>query len=323
MKALWVTDSWETLDHRRDTTLRLIQESLALDHQAWWCETSGLRYQSGRVIARGRRVLGAAGDREAAGWSFTPFDDFDLSGFDAVHYRTDPPVDRRYWEPLQLLAMATTSRGPEVVNPIDVLTRYGDKLGLPSLTHVMPATVVSSSWESLLAFGRAEGRTVLKPLGGAQSHGVQLLGWSSPSEVSQARQEIAALSGNFSHPVLLQRFLAQVYDGEKRFWFVDGELIAYVRKRPREGTFVIDMDKGAACGPCTLSSGEADLAAVVGRAFREERVRLAAVDVIGGQVTDWNFTSPGMIPMMERVLDRNLARPIVQSLAKRSSSTHG
>ena len=43
-------------------------------------------------------------------------------------------------------------------------------------------------------------------------------------------------------------------------------------------------------------------------------MRLAAVDVIAGQVTDWNLTSPGMLPIMERVLHQNLAARVVRAL---------
>jgi glutathione synthase len=316
LKVLWVTDPWETLDHPRDTTLRLVQESLARGHAAWWCETSGLRFESGRVLARCRRVLAASPDRLAAGWTLAPLEDADVAALDQVHYRTDPPVDRAYWEPLQLLAMVVGGRGPKLVNPLRVLTAYGDKLGPPALVRAIPPTIAASSWECLAAFGRAEGRTVLKPLGDAQSRGVRLLDWTTAAGVDRARAEIEALSAAWSRPIVLQRFLPAIAEGEKRLWFADGELLAFVRKRPQEGTFVVDMDKGSACEACALDAAERRLAAAIGDAFCSEGVRLAAVDVIGGHVTDWNLTSPGMIPTMERILDRNLAGPIVDALSR-------
>ncbi len=314
MRSLWVTDAWDTLDHPRDTTLRLVQEAVAGGEAASWCDPSGVRFESGRVLARCRRVRSTAAGREAAGWALDPPQDVEIAGFDLVLYRTDPPVDRRYFEHLQLLACCAGRGGPELVNPAEVLLRCTDKLGPAALARAMPPTIVSSSWECLCAFGRAEGRTVLKPLGGAQSRGVQLLDWSTPAGRDGARHEIEAISGGLARPVLLQRFLAEVHDGEKRLWFVDGQLLAHVKKRPVEGTFLIDMDKGAACLACDLTLGEARLAGAIGEAFRAEGVRLAAVDVIAGQVTDWNLTSPGMLPTMERVLGRNLAAPVVRAL---------
>lgn len=314
MKSLWVTDAWETLDHPRDTTLRLVQEAAAAGEAASWCDPSGVRFESGRVLARCCRVRSCSAGREAEGWVLDPPRDAEVSGFDLVLYRTDPPVDRRYLEHLQLLACCTGRGGPELVNPAQVMLCCSDKLGPASLARAMPPTVVSSAWECLSAFGRTEGRTVLKPLGGAQSRGVQLLDWSTPAGRERARHEIEGLSGGLARPVLLQRFLDEIHDGEKRLWFVDGQLLAHVKKRPVKGTFLVDMDKGASCLPCDLTLAEVRLAGAVGEAFRAEGVRLAAVDLIAGQVTDWNLTSPGMLPTMERVLGRNLAGPVVRAL---------
>jgi glutathione synthase len=203
------------------------------------------------------------------------------------------------------------------VNPAEVIALQGDKLGPPALARALPPTVVTSSWECLERFGRAEGRAVLKPLGGAQSRGVQLLDWSSPEGAARARRAAEALSEGFARPVLLQRFLPEIHAGEQRLWFLDGALLAHARKRPAEGTFVVDMDRGAACEARALAPAEERLARAVGEALRAQRVRLAAVDVIGDWVTDWNLTSPGMIPTLEEVLGRNLARPIVEALAGR------
>lgn len=318
MKALWVTDPWETLDHRRDTTLRLIQEALAIGQQAWWCDAAGLRFEGGRVLARCRRVREVAPDRGPGGFRLDPASDLELARFVAVLYRVDPPVDRRYFEHLQLLAAGCGAGGPELVNPVSALLALGDKLGPPALADALPPSVVSSSWEQLEAFGRAERQVVLKPLGGCQSHGVQLLDFRPPA-AAQARRAIEAMSDGLARPVLLQRFLPAVYEGERRLWFVDGELLGHVQKRPGEGTFVIDVDKGAACCASELPPADARLAARIGDGLAAEGVRLAAVDVIAGHVTDWNVTSPGMIPMMERVLSRNLARPIVEALARRAA----
>jgi glutathione synthase len=316
MRSLWVTDAWETLDHPRDTTLRLVEESLRLGHAADWCDTSSLRFERGRVLARCCAVQGVAAGRHAGAWRLAAAEDVDVTVLDAVHYRTDPPVDRHYWEHLQLLAFAAARGRPEIVNPVDVLARRSDKLGPPALAPALPPTIVSSSWECLAAFGRAEGRTVLKPMGGAQSRDVELLDWRSPSGVDHARLAVERTSDGFSRPVVLQRFLDAVLEGEKRLWFVDGALLAHVRKRPVGGSFVIDVDKGSRCEPCELTDAEARLAGSIGDALASERVRLAAVDVIAGHVTDWNVTSPGMIPLMERLLERNLAREIVERLAR-------
>lgn len=316
MKFLWVTDPWETLDHPRDTTLRFAEEALRLGHPAWWCDPSGLRIENGRGRATACAVLSAPPDRGAAGWNLGPAEDLPLAAFDQVHFRADPPVDRRYLEHLQLLAASCSGPGaPELVNPWQALLALGDKLGPPALSRALPPSIVSSAWDRLAAFGRSEGRTVLKPLGGAQSAGVRLLDWTTPAGVEAAREAVRSASEGLLRPVLLQRYLPEVRDGELRLWFVDGRLLAHVRKLPQPGGFLVDMDAGSTCEPCALGPAEQRLAEAAGGALAAEGVRLAAVDVIAGHVTDWNLTSPGLVPVMEEVLGRNLARAIVQALA--------
>jgi glutathione synthase len=316
VKFLWVTDPWETLDHPRDTTLRFVEEALRLGHAAWWCDPSGLRLEGGRGRAVARAVLSAPPGRGAAGWGLGIPEDLPLAAFDQVHFRADPPVDRRYLEHLQLLAASCCGPGaPELVNPWQALFGLGDKLGPPALARSMPPSIVSSAWDRLAAFGRSEGRTVLKPLGGAQSAGVRLLDWSTPAGVETAREAVRSVSDGLLRPVLLQRYFAEVREGELRLWFVDGRLLGQVRKLPRAGDFLVNMDEGSTCEACALAPAELRLAGAVGDALAAEGVRLAAVDVIAGHVTDWNLTSPGLVPVMEEALDRNLARPIVQALA--------
>jgi glutathione synthase len=293
VKFLWVTDPWETLDHPLDTSLRLVEESLRLGHPCWWCDPAGLRHEGGRARATAQAVRAAPPGRGRDGWTFGPTEDLPLCAFDQVHYRVDPPVDRRYLEHLQLLAAGCGPGGPELVNPWQALLGMGDKLGPPALARALPPTIVSSAWDRLAAFGRSEGRTVLKPLGGAQSQGVRLLEWTSPSTIEAARAAVHAASEGLRRPVLLQRFLPEVRAGEVRVWLVDGQPLAHVRKRPLAGDFVVNMDQGSCCEPCVLGPAEAKVAAEAGKALAAEGVRLAAIDVIAGHVTDWNVTSPG------------------------------
>lgn len=316
MKTLWIADPWKTLDHARDTTLRLVEEAARLGVSSWLCDASGLRLDRGHVRVRCRSVESVPNGRAEPGWGFGRCDDLSIAHFDMVHYRVDPPVDRRYWEPLQLLRVAEESGyGTRIVNPLAILTLVSEKLGPAQLVGHLPPTLAASAWSDLATFGAAERVTVLKPLGDAQSRSVHLLKWTSPDEVENARCLLERATGGFSHPVVLQRFLEDVLtEGEKRLWYAEGALVAYVRKRPAPGTFVVDMDRGATCEPCELTRTETRLASAIGRSLRAASVSLAAVDIIGTFVTDANVTSPGLIPAMEEVLDRNVARPVIEQL---------
>lgn len=323
LRLLWITDPWDTLDHPLDTSLRLIEESLVLGVESHWCDVKTIRWENQSVWLDSRKVLSIkaeAGEREASAFKLTPSVPTHPSTFTRLLYRTDPPVDLAYLHPLQLLILGSLdgARGlrprPEIVNPPSVLSERSEKLEGGCLGKLFPPTIASSRWEPILAFGRKEKITVLKPLFEAQSHGIELLKWNSRDNQARSRSIIQKATDGFRRPVLLQRYLAGIKEGEQRLWFLNGRLLAYGRKIPKHGEFRIDMDHGGTMTSSTLSQKEKRAADLIGHHLRSRKIRMAAVDLIEGLVTDFNFTSPGLLVQLERITGRNLARPIIESL---------
>jgi glutathione synthase len=313
-KLLWITDPWDTLDHPRETTLRLAQEALKMGVPNAWCDVRSIRWENGSVL--NARVFEEIPDgmraseiRMGASRVAKPIE------FRSLQYRTDPPVDLAYLHPLQILMSGLPgSASARIVNPAPVLALSNEKLEASWLPKLMPPTLVSSQWEALERFGRKEGRVVLKPLHQAQSKGVELLDWSDSSAAVRVRQIIESATGGFRNPVLLQRYLEAIREGEQRLWFLDGRLLGFVRKLPKEGDFRVNLDQGSRVATTKLTAGEKKAGAAIGKRLRALGIRLAAVDLIDGLITDFNFTSPGLIVQMEELLGENLARPIVKAL---------
>jgi len=254
-------------------------------------------------------------DRRKDSFSLSDQGILPINTFGMVLYRTDPPVDLAYLHPLQLMANA----GPELVNPIHVLCQCSEKLTF--CPELMPQSIASSDWDELLSFGQAEGRTVVKPLHRCQSQGVELIDWSDGVRREHARQVISALTDSFRRPVLLQRYLPAVLEGETRLWFVDGTLLGAVRKLPARGTFCIDMDKGGTLAPHELTAAERRAVVGLSTCLMQNGIRLAAVDLIDALVTDFNFTSPGLLTGMEDVLGTNLAARVMERLLGSTATT--
>jgi len=306
---LWLTDPWASLDHSSDTTLRLIEECVKLGKACAWADVRSLRFENGRVLVNAKIVEGVYPGRKAEAFRFSEPEAYEPQSFLQIHYRVDPPTDLAYTQPLQILAAA--SGLPDVVNPIERLLGLNEKIEALSLGHHSPPSVVASDYDTLMKFLRAQKRAVLKPLHQAQSKGVELIDLSlSPDP----RMALEAATDGFCRPVILQVFLEGIRDGETRLWFVDGTLLAQVRKKPAPGEFKIDMDRGGTVGRTELSSKDEKVVTAISKRLKATGVRLAAVDLIDSQVTDWNLTSPGLIVQMESLLGENLAEKIVSAL---------
>jgi glutathione synthase len=313
-RFLFITDPWSTLDHPKDTTLRLAEEAIAQGAEAYWCDVRTIRWDQDCVLLDARQFLTIYPGRLEKSFKLAEPLPSPPADFDSIHFRTDPPVDLHYLHPLQLLNMGIEGTDVELVNPAGVLFAGNEKLEAAALGDLMPSTLAAAEWSKLQAFGLNEGRTVLKPLHQAQSKGIELLDWRNEAGVAKARDALTLATGNFERPVVLQRYLAGIAQGEQRLWFVDGKLLASVRKLPLPKDFRVDLDRGSRITPTELTPAEKRAATRISKHLSARRIRLAAVDLIEGLVTDFNFTSPGLITQMEGVLGKNLAAPIIRVL---------
>lgn len=319
---LWITDPWESLDHPRDTTLRLMQECATLGIPSFWADVTTVRWSQEGTFLEVLEVPRIDALCSQCFSAFLPQGLLRPSDFRIVLYRPDPPVDLAYLHPLQMIVASIETqqraggdRATELVNPAKVLLARGEKTEGAFAGQLMPPSIVASRFEVLERFGREQGRTVLKPLHQAQSKGVQLLDWSTEASRAACEHAIRLMTEGFRRPVLLQRYLPEVLDGETRIWLVDGEVLGAARKKPAQGTFRIDMDKGGRLERHALTAQEQQIAKQIGAHLKQQEIRLAAVDVIAGWVTDFNFTSPGLLPAMEVLEGKNLAREVIRALA--------
>lgn len=316
---LWITDPWESLDHPLDTTLRLVQEALKLGIKNYWCDVRSITWNQDRVLLHAKEIISMPENRTKRHICLGPSLEKEPKFFHQIHYRTDPPVDLAYTQPLQLLTLglekALGHRGlSRVINPPSILLSNNEKMEAAFIPNFMPPTIASSQLKPLQKFGIRYGKTVLKPMHEAQSHGVELLNWRSPADRKQALQLLQETSKNFSTPVILQRYLKGIHKGETRLWFLDGKLLAHAHKIPLHGDFRVNIDRGSRMAYAPLNPAEKKAATFIGKHLRKRAIRLAAVDLIDGFVTDFNFTSPGLIVQMEFLLKRNLAQVIIQAL---------
>lgn len=157
-----------------------------------------------------------------------------------------------------------------------------------------------------------QGLTVMKPLNDARARGVELLDWSKPHE---AIENVKAATVNFTIPIVLQHYYPEIQtQGETRFWFVNGTIIGSVRKIPVMGEFKFCSLEGGRVEAHEPTASELKTTARISKVLKDQNICMAAVDLLQGKVTDFNFTSPGLITEMERILGKELAPLIVRGI---------
>ncbi|MEI6413898.1 MAG: glutathione synthase [Pseudomonadota bacterium] len=308
-----IMDPINTLYIAKDSTFAMM---LAAQRRGWRILTlqpSDLRWQAGRVWARLREI--AVQDDPTRWW--TPLDEIDvpLATLDLVLMRKDPPVDRAYLNATQLLTLAE-AEGLLVVNRPQALRDLNEKLAIAAFPDLAPATLVTCHVQDVRAFLEEHREGVLKPLDGMGGRGVFRTHAGDPN----LAVIVETLTHNGTRPLMAQRYLARIREGDKRILLVDGEPVPYALARiPCGDDHRGNLAAGGRGEARPLSPQDHMIAARVGPWLRDQGVWFAGLDVIGDHLTEINVTSPTCIRELDKAFGLDIAGQLLDCLAARLS----
>ncbi len=313
MAVLWVTDLWNTLDHPRDTTLRLIEESLNLRIPTFLCEPHDLSQSTTETILA-KQVLSVKPGRSADAFIFSELKSLNPSTFWQIHFRLDPPVDDLYLGYLSKLESIVGPNKNTITNDPDLIRSQSEKVPpkelwkhCPKFSIVSDTVTASNSYDAFKSLSTV----VIKPMNTAQSIGVEKF---SIGALEDWVSFLEKKSQNFQNPLLVQEFMPEIDQGETRLWFINGALLGTLKKYPKKGDFRVLMDEGSTVGPALLTPQQTIVAQDIGNALKKQTARMAAVDLIGEKISDYNITSPGLLIQLEQVQNQNLAKKALELL---------
>ena len=306
MRQLFVMDPLERINPLKDSTAALMQAAQRAGHEVWASTPADL-------IALGDEPLAVAVPVQAEPWlTIGEPKRQQLPSFDAIWMRKDPPVDEAYLYATHLLEVAERA-GALVLNRPSSLRSWNEKLGALRFSRWMAPTLVAGRISELEAFAHEQGEVVLKPLGGRAGLGVVRVSAQAPG--LGALLELVTEQGRL--PVMAQRFLPSVTDGDKRILLVDGEPLGAVNRKPKQGEFRSNLAVGGHPEATELSERERQICAALAPALRAEGLFFVGIDVIGGMLSEINVTSPTGIREVERLMEIPLADQVIARLAGR------
>ncbi len=212
MKQLFVLDPIELINPSKDSSAALIEAAYRASIEVWACTPADLQAKGAKASVVARRIIPEPWITLEAPQSHS------LNKFQCIWMRKDPPVDEAFLYATHLLEVAERD-GVLVLNKPASLRAWNEKLGALRFSKLMAPTLVASRVNELKAFAQENGEVVLKPLGGKGGQGV--------IRVAKAAAGIDALlelvTSQEQMPVMMQKFLHKVVDGDKRILLVNGE----------------------------------------------------------------------------------------------------
>ena len=311
MKVAFQMDPIGAVDINADSSFRLAEEAQKRGHSLFFYTPDHLAYQEGRITARGHDLVvqRVQGDHATLGSER----EVDLGDFDVVWLRQDPPFDMHYITSTHLLDRLKDD--VLVVNDPFWVRNYPEKLLVLDFPQLTPPTAIARDLDTIKAFKAKHGDVILKPLYGNGGAGVFRLDAQDRNLTS-----LHELFTGFSRePLIVQKFLPDVSNGDKRVILVDGEPVGAINRVPAAGETRSNMHVGGRPEKIGLTERDLEICAAIGPLLKEKGQVFVGIDVIGDYLTEINVTSPTGIQELERFDGVNTAEKIWQVIeAKRA-----
>jgi len=284
LRVAVMMDSFERLSLYKDSSVLLIQSALARNSEVAVFDTDGLSQDEQGVYAKVKWIKHIC--HETSQFELARSSRESLSSFDVILIRKDPPFDMRYVLSTYLLENV---KGPLVLNAPRSLRDCNEKAWILSFPHCIAETLLTGDSNEALAFVKKYKKAVIKPLTAMGGRGVSCV---VSDDLVKAQQAITALLAEEGF-IMLQRFLENVYTGDKRIILIDGEPLEYaVLRLPKSGEFRANLAQGGHFKIVALSERDRYLCAQIAPALKERGLFLVGLDVVDGHITEINVTSP-------------------------------
>lgn len=310
LSLLFVVDPLDELKAYKDSSVAMARELAARGHRVFACTPAQLALRGGRVQGEATALELRADDHDwyaARGTAWT-----DLSQFDAVLMRKDPPFDVEFLTATLLLSRAQ-ALGARVFNDPQALRDHNEKLAIAEFPQFTVPTLVTRDARLVREFHAEQRDIVVKPLDGMGGRGVFRLRADDPN----FNAVVETLTEYGARTIMAQRFIPAIADGDKRVLLIDGEPVPYALARvPQPGESRGNLAAGGIGRAQPLSESDLRIARALGPVLAARGLLLVGLDVIGDYLTEINVTSPTCFVEITQQTGCNVAALFVDALER-------
>lgn len=296
---------------RKDSTFAMMLEAQRRGYELRYMEPGDLWVKGGEPRASWRPItvrddaddwfeLGAAADEP-------------LADLDVLLMRRDPPFDMDYVQLTYALELAEAA-GVLVVNRPQALRDANEKFFITHFPQCCAPFAIARQARRLRAFAEANGPCVVKPLDGMGGESIFQLNPGDPN----FKVILETITANDRDLVMVQQYIPEITEGDKRILLVDGEPVPYALARlPGAGDFRGNLAKGGSGKGVPLSERDRWICAEVAPTLRDMGILFAGLDVIGDWLTEINVTSPTCIRELDAEYGLNIAGQLFEAIEAR------
>lgn len=286
LRILVVMDPIEQVNYKKDTSLAMMWAAEDRGHALAYCQIHDLWLDQGKLMVDAQSLQvyrDPSNFYQLADKQTQPITDFDV-----ILMRKDPPFDMRFIYSTYLLDHAKAA-GVLVVNNPQAIRDCNEKLFATWFSEYMSPTIVTSKQAHIRKFIEQQEDVIVKPLDGMGGTGIFRLSKDSPN-IGSTLEMLTELE---TLPIMAQRYLPEIVEGDKRILIVGGKPIDYCLARiPSQGETRGNLAAGGRGVAMPVSEQEMAIAKAVAPILLDKGLLFVGLDVIGNRITEINVTSP-------------------------------
>ena len=305
LNFLIVMDDIHTINYKKDTTLAMLWAIADRGHTAHYCQIHDLWLDNGalQIDSQSLKTFKDPAHFYELGEKTTQ----PATAFDVILMRKDPPFDMQFLYSLYLLEYAQRA-GVLVVNNPESVRDCNEKLFATQFPELMTPTIVTNKQTNIRDFIKTHQDVIVKPLDGMGGMGIFRLTADSPN-IGSTLEMLTQLE---SLPVMAQKYLPEIKDGDKRILIVGGKPVDYCLARiPSQGETRGNLAAGGRGVAMPLSAQERQVAEQVAPVLLQKGLYFVGLDVIGGKVTEINVTSPTCVREIDDQCGTHIAEDFI------------
>jgi glutathione synthase len=317
MNVAFATDPLSHFKIYKDSTYAMMAEAARRGHAVHVFQHKDMAFESGNVVANVSRVTltGDPGDWYRLDAPVAQ----PLNAFDAVLERTDPPFDMEYVYATYLLELAE-KQGARIFNKPEAIRSCNEKLAIAQFPQYIAPTLVTSDAARVRAFHDEHRDIILKPLDGMGGAGI----FRVRDDAMNLGSIVELLSDNGSRTIMVQRYIPEITQGDKRILLIGGEVVPYCLARIPQGSEIRgNLAAGGKGVAREISVRDREIGETLAPILLKRGLLLVGLDAIGDYMTELNVTSPTCFQEIRQQTGFDVAAMFVDALEKHVATWNG
>ena len=209
-----------------------------------------------------------------------------LSSIDILLVRQDPPFNINYITTTYLLEHLNPKT--LIINNPKSIRDAPEKLHVTYFKNLTPPTFVSQNEIEIKKFIKKHKNLIVKPLYEKGGKGI----FKITSNEKNLDKKIKNTLKKENLPIVIQKYIPEVKDGDKRIILLDGNPVGIMKRVPKKNELRANLSQGGTAKKTTFTKRDKIICAKLKPWLKKEGIFFAGIDIIGNYLTEINITSP-------------------------------